>query len=155
MRVFVVGVIIQKITMPFSESMCTTSQEHHLSRGVALRTDATHVGTVVACDADGSNRAMTDVRTTMLSKMVRSCMRQNNSFLECMFGDCWSDDECTEQYIGSIFDALRVAGVASAKFHVSLNPSKRLHACFCTCPHAHAIDLHAHATCPNAWVGTF
>ena len=48
MRVFVVGVIIQKITMPFSESMCTTSQEHHMSRGIALHTDATHVSIAVA-----------------------------------------------------------------------------------------------------------
>ena len=87
-----------------------------MSRGIALRTDATHVGFVVACDADGSNRAMTDMRTTMLCKMVRSCMRQNNSFLECMFGDCWSDDECTEQYIGSIFDALRRTALTSPFF---------------------------------------
>ena len=141
-----------------------------MCRGIAHHTDATNVGIEAACDADDSNRAMTDVRTTMLCKMVRSCMRQNNSFLECMFGDCWSDDECTEQCIGSIFDALRVAGVATAKFHVSLNPSKRLHACFCTCPHAHTCHRstctchlstctcqcpHAHAMCPylhtSAW----
>ena len=51
-----------------------------MSRGIALHTAATHASIVVACDADDGNRAMTYVRTIMLCKMVRSSMRQNNSF---------------------------------------------------------------------------